>query len=77
MTDSLLDDNQRQIRDSVLKLCAGSGDAYLIQGREKACFAVTEPDAGLNTTQIKTLAKRQGDRYVVSGSKIWTSTAQA
>jgi acyl-CoA dehydrogenase len=48
----------------------------LIEGREKACFAVTEPDAGLNTTQIKTMARREGDRYVVSGSKIWTSTAQ-
>jgi len=163
MNDSLLDENLRQIRDSVLKLCAGFGDAYwlehdrtaefpetfyraiadagwlgiampeqyggaglgiveaavlmqaiaesgaamsgasavhmnifglqpvvvfgsdeqkqrmlppLLQGREKACFAVTEPDAGLNTTQIKTMAKREGDRYVVSGSKIWTSTAQ-
>ena len=163
MTDSLLDENLRQIRDSVLKLCAGFGDAYwlehdrtaefpetfyraiadagwlgiampeqyggaglgiveaavlmqaiaesgaamsgasavhmnifglqpvvvfgsdeqkqrmlppLIEGREKACFAVTEPDAGLNTTQIKTMARREGDRYIVSGSKIWTSTAQ-
>ena len=163
MNDSLLDENLRQIRDSVLKLCAGFGDAYwlehdrtaefpetfyraiadagwlgiampeqyggaglgiveaavlmqaiaesgaamsgasavhmnifglqpvvvfgsdeqkqrmlppLLQGREKACFAVTEPDAGLNTSQIKTMAKREGDRYVVSGSKIWTSTAQ-
>ncbi|MGH8616294.1 MAG: acyl-CoA dehydrogenase family protein [Burkholderiales bacterium] len=48
----------------------------LIRGEEKACFAVTEPDAGLNTTQIKTRAKRHGDRYVVSGRKIWISTAQ-
>ena len=48
----------------------------LIQGRDKACFAVTEPDAGLNTTRIKTFAERSGDRFVVSGQKIWISTAQ-
>lgn len=48
----------------------------LIAGNEKACFAVTEPDAGLDTTKIKTSAVRRGDRYVVSGRKIWTSTAQ-
>jgi acyl-CoA dehydrogenase len=48
----------------------------LIAGREKACFAVTEPDAGLNTTKLKTRAERKGDRYVVSGAKVWISTAQ-
>jgi len=48
----------------------------LIQGKEKACFAVTEPDAGLNTTEISTRAERRGDHYVVSGRKIWISTAQ-
>jgi acyl-CoA dehydrogenase len=48
----------------------------LIRGAEKACFAVTEPDVGLDTTHIKTKAVRQGDHYVVSGSKIWISTAQ-
>ncbi len=48
----------------------------LIQGKEKACFAVTEPNVGLNTTQIKTRADKKGDRYIVNGSKIWTSTAQ-
>jgi acyl-CoA dehydrogenase len=48
----------------------------LIAGEEKACFAVTEPDAGLDTTRIKTRAVRQGDRYIVHGQKIWTSTAQ-
>ncbi len=49
----------------------------LIAGKDKACFAVTEPDAGLNTTQIKTFAEKDGDRYLVSGQKIWISTAQA
>jgi acyl-CoA dehydrogenase len=48
----------------------------LIAGREKACFAVTEPDVGLDTTRLKTRAVRDGDHYVISGRKIWTSTAQ-
>ncbi|MGS1107191.1 acyl-CoA dehydrogenase family protein [Achromobacter anxifer] len=48
----------------------------LIAGREKACFAVTEPDAGLDTTKLSTRAVRQGDEYVVHGRKIWISTAQ-
>lgn len=48
----------------------------MAQGREKSCFAVTEPNTGLNTTQLKTFAVRQGDRYVVNGSKVWISTAQ-
>ncbi|WP_428249577.1 acyl-CoA dehydrogenase family protein [Ferrovibrio sp.] len=48
----------------------------LIRGEEKACFAVTEPDAGLNTTELKVKAERKGDRYVISGQKIWISTAQ-
>ena len=48
----------------------------LIAGEEKACFAVTEPDVGLDTTRIKTRAVRDGDEYVLDGRKIWTSTAQ-
>ncbi|CAM3390628.1 acyl-CoA dehydrogenase family protein [Bordetella sputigena] len=48
----------------------------LIAGRHKACFAVTEPDAGLDTTRLKTRAVREGDHYVVHGRKIWISTAQ-
>ncbi len=48
----------------------------LISGEEKACFAVTEPDAGLDTTKLKTQAIRDGDHYVISGRKIWISTAQ-
>src|SRR5437660_7432240 len=48
----------------------------LIAGEEKACFAVTEPDAGLDTAHITTKAAREGDHYVVSGRKIWISTAQ-
>ena len=48
----------------------------LIDGTDRACFAVTEPNVGLNTTHIKTKAERAGNHYVVSGQKIWTSTAQ-
>jgi len=48
----------------------------LIAGKEKACFAVTEPNTGLNTTQLKTFAKKEGDRYIVNGRKVWISTAQ-
>jgi acyl-CoA dehydrogenase len=48
----------------------------LVAGRDKACFAVTEPDAGLDTLNLKTRAERSGDRYIVSGQKIWISTAQ-
>jgi len=48
----------------------------LISGSQKTCFGVTEPNAGLNTTQIKTFAKRVDGGYLVKGSKIWTSTAQ-
>jgi acyl-CoA dehydrogenase len=48
----------------------------LIAGDEKTCFAVTEPDAGLDTTRLKTRAERRDDHYVLSGRKIWISTAQ-
>ncbi|MDD9997381.1 MAG: acyl-CoA/acyl-ACP dehydrogenase [Gammaproteobacteria bacterium] len=48
----------------------------LINGSEKTCFGVTEPNAGLNTTAIKTFAERVQGGYRVNGSKIWTSTAQ-
>lgn len=48
----------------------------LIAGDDKACFAVTEPDTGLDTTRLKTRAERRGDRYVVNGQKVWISTAQ-
>ena len=48
----------------------------LIAGKEKACFGVTEPNSGLNTLRLKTKAVRDGDHYIVSGQKIWISTAQ-
>jgi len=48
----------------------------IIDGSSRACFGVTEPDAGLDTSKIKTRAVLQGNKYVVHGQKIWTSTAQ-
>src|SRR6266702_4578046 len=48
----------------------------MVEGREKACFAVTEPNTGLNTTQLKPRAVAKNDRYIVNGQKVWISTAQ-
>ncbi|MDA8574752.1 acyl-CoA/acyl-ACP dehydrogenase [Alphaproteobacteria bacterium] len=48
----------------------------LVKGRVKTCFGVTEPDAGLNTSNIKTRADRDGNGYIVNGKKLWTTTAQ-
>jgi len=48
----------------------------LIRGDDIACFGVTEADAGLNTSAIATRAERDGDRYLIFGGKVWTSTAQ-
>jgi acyl-CoA dehydrogenase len=48
----------------------------LIQGKDKSCFAVTEPNVGLDTTKLKTRARRDGNRYRIDGQKIWISTAQ-
>ena len=48
----------------------------IVAGEEKACFAVTEPNAGLETAKLQTRAQRRGDIYVITGAKIWISTAQ-
>lgn len=48
----------------------------LIAGADKACFGVTEPDAGLDTTSIKTFATKVDGGYRVTGRKIWTSSGQ-
>ncbi|MFP5304357.1 MAG: acyl-CoA dehydrogenase family protein, partial [Gammaproteobacteria bacterium] len=48
----------------------------VVSGKDRVCFAVTEPNAGLNTTEIKTRAERCDGGYVVKGEKIWISTAQ-
>lgn len=48
----------------------------LIEGKDQCCFGFTEPDAGLNTTAIKTFAQKVPGGYLVHGQKVWTSTAQ-
>jgi acyl-CoA dehydrogenase len=48
----------------------------LIAGKERACFAVTEPNTGLNTRKIKVKAEKKKGHYLVSGQKVWISTAQ-
>ncbi|MCE9521405.1 MAG: acyl-CoA/acyl-ACP dehydrogenase [Alphaproteobacteria bacterium] len=49
----------------------------LIKGETRCCFGVTEPDAGLDTSSLKTRAERQGNQWVVNGRKMWTTTAQS
>ena len=39
-------------------------------------FGVTEPTAGTDTTSIRTVAVREGDKYIVNGQKVWTSRAE-
>jgi acyl-CoA dehydrogenase len=48
----------------------------VIRGEHQVCFAVTEPNVGLNTTELKTRAERRDGGYLVNGEKIWISTAQ-
>lgn len=48
----------------------------VVSGTDRVCFAVTEPNAGLNTTEISTRAERREGGYLVNGEKIWISTAQ-
>ena len=47
----------------------------IVTGDLHVCFGVTEPGAGLDTTRITTFAKRDGDRYIVNGRKVWISKA--
>ncbi len=48
----------------------------LIQGGHRACFAVTEPNTGLNTKKLKVKAEKRNGKYFISGQKVWISTAQ-
>lgn len=48
----------------------------IISGEHHACFAVTEPNSGLDTGKLETIAVRDGDVYRITGRKIWISTAQ-
>ena len=48
----------------------------VISGADKACFAVTEPNSGLDTASLETRAERTNSGYVITGRKIWTTNAQ-
>ncbi|MFV0280483.1 MAG: acyl-CoA dehydrogenase family protein [Rhodoblastus sp.] len=48
----------------------------LVAGEDQVAFGFTEPDAGLDTTRIKTFAEKVPGGYLVRGQKVWTSTAQ-
>lgn len=47
----------------------------VVAGDLHVAFGVTEPDAGTDTTSIRTFARREGDYYKVRGQKVWTSKA--
>lgn len=47
----------------------------IVAGEMYTTFGVTEPDAGTDTTRIRTRAVRDGDQWVVSGSKVWNTGA--
>ncbi len=48
----------------------------VLSGEDKICFAVTEPNVGLDTTRLKTRAQKRDGGYLVNGEKIWISVAQ-
>ncbi len=47
----------------------------ILSGEEKMCFAVTEPNVGLDTTRLKTRARKVDGGYVVDGEKVWITNA--
>ncbi|QQD17246.1 acyl-CoA/acyl-ACP dehydrogenase [Spongiibacter nanhainus] len=47
----------------------------ILSGQQKMCFAVTEPNVGLDTTKLKTRAERCQGGYKVTGEKIWITNA--
>ena len=48
----------------------------IISGEDKMCFAVTEPNSGLDTSSLETRAVRTNEGYRINGRKIWTTSAQ-
>jgi acyl-CoA dehydrogenase len=48
----------------------------IISGEDRMCFGVTEPDAGLDTTNLSTRAERTASGWVINGRKMWTTGAQ-
>ncbi len=48
----------------------------IISGQDKMCFAVTEPNSGLDTASLETRAEKTSSGYRINGRKIWTTSAQ-
>jgi acyl-CoA dehydrogenase len=49
--------------------------APMVKGETRMCFAITEPNTGLDTTRLRTRAVREGDHYVMNGEKVWITGA--
>jgi len=47
----------------------------LAKGDMMMCFGATEPDCGVDTSRIKTFAKKEGDRWLINGRNVWISNA--
>ena len=48
----------------------------VLSGEDRICFAVTEPNTGLDTTKLKTRAEKRDGGYLINGEKIWISVAK-
>lgn len=66
-SESLVVDGTPEQKDKYLPLLAS--------GRVTGCFALTEPDAGSDATALKTVAVREGDHYVITGTKCYITNA--
>jgi acyl-CoA dehydrogenase len=66
--ESIIHYGTKQLQDKYL--------GRMVSGELAVTFGVTEPDAGTDTSRITTTAVRDGDRYIVSGQKVWNSHAQ-
>lgn len=66
-SESLVVDGTTEQKDKYLPLLAS--------GRVTGCFALTEPEAGSDATALKTVAVREGDHYVITGTKCYITNA--